>query len=303
MGNFDATASDGTDDELRFLDYKQSGSYSPKLSSGAEAGISLTDISASGTTATVTVSFTEKKYLTYFNDENLANAIISSIGKSAEDITITDLQSLSSLSIDGGICKQNYDLAGIEQLTGLKTLTLSNCGIDDITNLQNLTNLTSLTLTDNHITDISALSKLGNLKKLNLRGNYIDDYSPTSAYYDSLTTKDFSLADKDDAVFFVTNMMDSALGTAYLKLSDTRGTYLYYSLEKYDTATDELLSRKRGYVYASKSTKSKNVTIPATIFDDADTYVVLKVYENGTYRHLMSETIIDSVVFDISNLN
>lgn len=302
-GNWYANASDGTDDELRFLTYKTSGSYSPKLSSGSAAGISLSSISATGTTASFTVSFTDKKYLTYFNDENLANAVVSAIGKSESQITTADLQSLTSLSVYGGAYKQNFDLTGIEQLTGLKTLSLRNCGIEDITPLQSLTNLTSLTLTDNQITNISALSNLTNLKTLNLRGNYIDDYSPVSSYYSRLTTKDFSLTDKNDAVFFTPNLSDGTLGTAYLRLTNTRGTYLYYSLERYDEATDKLLSRKKGYVYASKSTASKEITVPDNIFYDTNSYVKLKVYENDTYRHLMSETIINSSALDLSNLN
>jgi len=198
---------------------------------------------------------------------------------------------------------QNYDLTGIEQLTGLRTLNLQDCGIDDISALQGLTNLTSLTLTDNHITDISPLSNLTNLKTLNLRGNYIDDYSPVSLYYNNLTTKDFSLTDKNDAVFYVPDLANGVLGTAYIRLTNTRGTYLYYSLEKYNSATDELLSRKRDSVYASKSSTSKSVIVPEKISDEANTYVKLRVYENDTYRHMMSETIIDGTALNLSSLN
>lgn len=303
VGNQYANASNGTDDELRYLAYKTSGSYSPKLSSGSTAGISLTSISAAGTTASFTVSFADKKYLTYFNDKNLSDAIVSAIGKSESQITDADLHALTSLNIYGGTYKQNYDLTGIEQLTGLKTLTLQNCGIDDITPLQNLTELTSLTLTNNHIADVSALSDLTNLKTLNLRGNYIDDYSPVSSYYDRLTTKDFSLTNKNDIVFFVPNLSDGVLGTAYLRLTDTRGTYIYYSLEKYDEATDKLLSRKRDDVSVSKTAKSKAVDVPDTISDDENSYVKLRVYENDTYRHLISETIINSSTINLSGLN
>lgn len=302
-GNCYATASDGTDDELRYLAQRTSGSYSPTLSTGESSGISISSISATGTTASFTVSFTDKKYLNYFKDENLANAVISAIGKDKSEITIADLQSLTSLSVFGGTNKQNYDLTGIEQLTGLRTLSLKNCYIDDISALQGLTNLTSLTLTDNHITDISALSNLIKLKTLYLRGNYIDDYSPVSSYYNNLTDKDFSLTDKNDAVFYVPDLSNGVLGTAYLRLTDTRGTYLYYSFEKYDSATDELLSRKRGTIYVSKSTTSKSVMVPESISDETDTYVKLKVYENDTYRHLMSETIIDSSALNLSILN
>jgi len=302
-GNVYADASDGTDDELRFLTRKQSGSYSPKLSSGSSSGISLSSISATGTTASFKVSFNDKKYLTYFKDENLANAIISAIGKSASQITDADLQALTSLSIEGDVSQQNYDLTGIEQLTGLQSLNLQWCGIDDISPLQGLTNLTSLTLNDNYITDISPLSNLINLKTLNLRGNLIDDYSPVSSYYNNLTSKDFSLTDKNDAVFYVPNISNGVLGTAYIRLSNTRGSTLHYSLEKYDADTDELLCRKKDYVYASKSSLSEPVFVPETIYDDEDTYVKLKVYENDTYRHMMSETIIDGIALNLNVLN
>ena len=192
FGNESASASNGTDDELRVLTAQTSGSYSPKLSSGSDSGIWLDSISTQGDTASFTVSFEDKKYLNHFKDKNLADAIVSAIGKVESEITDADLQALTSLSIIGSSNQQNYDLTGMEALTGLKTLSLRECRIDDISSLAGLTHLTSLTLTDNHITDISALSNLTNLKTLNLRGNYIDDYSPVSEYFDNLTTKDFS---------------------------------------------------------------------------------------------------------------
>lgn len=302
-GNWYANASDGTDDELKYLTYKTSGSYSPRLSNNSTSGISLSSISATGTTASVKVSFTDKLYMNYFKDENLARAIADEIGKSESAVTDADLQGLTRLSIYGGYDEQNYDLTGIEHLTGLTNLSLTNCGIDDISQLESLTNLTSLNLTDNHISDISALQNLTNLKTLRLRGNYIDDYSPVSAFYDNLTSKDFSLEDKNDAVFFVPTISNGNIGDAVVRLSNTRGTSLYYSLEKYDAHTDELLSRKRGYASASSSLTQQTITVPDTICDTEDTYVVLKIYENDTYRHLMSETIIDSALLNLDSLN
>lgn len=44
-------------------------------------------------------------------------------------------------------------------------------------------------------------------------------------------------------------------------------------------------------------------TIPDKICDDENTYVKLKIYENSTYRHLMSETIVDSAAIDLTSLN
>lgn len=303
-GNWYADVSDGTDDELRFLQRKTSGSYSPALSSGSTSGITISSISASGgTTANFSVTFTDKKYLTYFKDKNLADAVISAIGKSESSITDSDLQGLTNLSIYGSNYNQNYDLTGLEQLTGLTTLSLRNCKIDNISSLSNLTHLTSLTLTDNHITDISPLSNLTGLKKLYLRGNYIDDYSPVSSYYNNLTGKDFSLSDKNDAIFYISEFTDGKPDEIYLRLSNTRGSYLYYIIEKYSATTDKLLSRKKGSVYASTYSSSKAVSIPESFIDDENTYIKLKVYESNTYRHLMSETIIDHSTLDLSTLN
>lgn len=299
-GNQYAITSDGKNDELRFIQQKTSGTYIPTLSSGVTSGIYLSSISASGgETANFNITFTNNKYMKYFNDKNLADAVASAIGKSEAYITDSDLQGLTSLSIYGGNDKQNYDLTGLEQLTGLKTLSLRNCKIDNITALSNLTDLTSLALTDNHITDISPLSNLSGLKKIYLRGNYIDDYSPVSSYYDNVTGKDFSLSDKNDAVFYITDFADGKVDTIYLRLSNTSGNYLYYIMEKYDAATDKLLSRKK----SSTSSNSKVVTVPESFIDDENTYIKLKVYENDTYRHLMSETIIDHSILDLSTLN
>ena len=104
-------------------------------------------------------------------------------------------------------------------------------------------------------------------------------------------------------MFFVPNLSNGVLGTAYMRLTNTRGTYLYYSLEKYDATTDKLLSRKKGSAYVSRTVTSRAVDVPDTISDDADSYVKLKVYENDTYRHLMSETIINSSTLNLSGLN
>ena len=79
--------------------------------------------------------------------------------------------------------------------------------------------------------------------------------------------------------------------------------WLIYSLEKYDAATGQLLSRKRDSTFVSKTTPSQAIDVPDTIWDDEDTYVVLKIYENETYRHVMSETIVDSFILDLSGLD
>lgn len=303
IGNNNAASSNGTDDELRLLGSKAAGSYSPTLSNGSASGITISSISASGNTASFTVSFVNKMHLKYFRDKNLADAICTAIGKSEGDITDSDLQALASLSVSG-YGKQSFDLSGIEHLTGLKTLSLINCEIDDISYLKDLTKLTSLNLNNNAISDISALSSLTGLKTLRLRGNYIDDYSPVASYYAKLTTKDFSLEDKNDAVFFVPNVSNGIIGDCVLKYSNTKPSCVYYIAEMRDKNTDEILTKQRGKVdtYYSGS-GSKILQIPEKIKDSNDTYVVLRTYENDTYRHVMSETKIDGSEFDLSVFN
>ena len=72
----------------------------------------------------------------------------------------------------------NLKPGDFDGLTGLKTLTLHNNRISDITPLQNLTQLTTLHLYDNLISDISPLAGLPNLTVLMLFSNAISDISP-----------------------------------------------------------------------------------------------------------------------------
>lgn len=62
----------------------------------------------------------------------------------------------------------------------LRELSLSSCGIKDISALRELKNLEYLDLTANRITDISPLSGLEGLKELRLEGNEISDARPLS---------------------------------------------------------------------------------------------------------------------------
>ena len=70
------------------------------------------------------------------------------------------------------------DLSGIQNLTGLKSLSLNNRGISDINLLKSLTNLTVLNLHTNWITDLSALAGMTKLTSLFLSENPISDISP-----------------------------------------------------------------------------------------------------------------------------
>ncbi len=301
-GNAHASTYDSTDDELTYLTDKRAGAFYPTLSDGDDAGISISVVSMNDNALAFKVRLDDTVYLKYFKDKNLADAVCAAAGKNESDITDTDLQSLEELTVSGKY-KQPVDLSGIEHLTGLKTLNLSNCGIDDISPLRSLTSLTHLTLNDNCIKNISALSGLTNLKTLKLRGNYIDDYSAVSQYYENLSVKDFSLSDKSDAVFFVYDIEADGTGECVLKCSAEVPEYVYYTIEVKDKNSGKVLTRKRDKIYTKAEQTDMSVTINEKLRGNENTYTVLQTFENNTYRHVMSENKICGFKIDLSAFN
>lgn len=70
------------------------------------------------------------------------------------------------------------DLEAIAGFSDLTTLSLKNCGLEDLDFLKDLTGLMSLTLSDNSIKDISDLAGLRDLKTLYLDNNPVEDLGP-----------------------------------------------------------------------------------------------------------------------------
>lgn len=83
-------------------------------------------------------------------------------------------KNLSQLSIDGF---QIMDLTPVGDLD-LKSLSITNSSITNITALSKLTSLESLDLSNNPIEDIHVLAGLDNLKTLNLSYTYVRDITP-----------------------------------------------------------------------------------------------------------------------------
>ncbi|MDQ0092074.1 Leucine-rich repeat (LRR) protein [Paenibacillus anaericanus] len=110
----------------------------------------------------------------------------------------------------------------LSQLSQLRDLILSNNQIEDITPLTSLTGLRTAELNKNRITDIGALSNLKNLYTLYLSGNLITDFTPTAAYYNNLSNKDFSLEDlneeEDIVISFPDPYFEQAVRTKIQKL-------------------------------------------------------------------------------------
>ena len=97
--------------------------------------------------------------------------------KPYEQISEVELRELTRLNI-GYFSKNLTSLEGIEVLTGLNYINITNTNIKDLTPLKQLTKLEYLYLSGNKITDISPLADLSNLKRLKLSRNQINDLTP-----------------------------------------------------------------------------------------------------------------------------
>ena len=73
-----------------------------------------------------------------------------------------------------------HDLSGIQNLTGLTDLSLSNRGLSDISPLAGLTEMINLNLHTNWITDISPLRDMTKLVRLRISENPLTDISALS---------------------------------------------------------------------------------------------------------------------------
>lgn len=103
-----------------------------------------------------------------YKDKNLEKAIRSSTGITEGDIFKCDLDLVS-------------------------TLVVSGIGITDLEGLQYVSNLIHLDLSNNRITDVTPLRPLTKLTNLYLKGNQIADYSPLAAVYNQLKLRDFNM--------------------------------------------------------------------------------------------------------------
>ena len=140
-------------------------------------------------------------------DPLLSDAIRSALGKPEGDITLGDMQSLTSLRSNHEYYSDPAieDLSGLQYATNLTTLDLSGNHIADISQLAALTKLTTLELSENDISDLRPLGGLANLDYLDLSDNQYSVVDPSAglqigplASLTSLTTLWLSYADVVD---------------------------------------------------------------------------------------------------------
>lgn len=85
-----------------------------------------------------------------------------------------------SFDLSGRILSEQ-DQQEIASLSGLTTLSLSNCGISDLRFLAGLSGLRTLYLPDNRINDLTPLTGLGELRTVYLDRNPLTDLTPLTA--------------------------------------------------------------------------------------------------------------------------
>jgi len=92
-----------------------------------------------------------------FNDAALEGHVRTLIGKPTGDVLDTDVNAITSLTIDGlGIS----DLTGLEFFTGLGQLTMDDNNVSDLTPIGGLTGIFTLHIRNNPITDLSPITTL-----------------------------------------------------------------------------------------------------------------------------------------------
>ena len=131
-----------------------------------------------------------KRALQLESTEVLRNEYLQEIKKlDARNLGITSISGLEDLtSLKYLYLSENEikDIGPISSLTNLRYLYLSGNVIEDISPIQNLNGLRVLFLRDNQIKDITPISSLENIGVIYLRNNSIEDISPL-VENDSLT--------------------------------------------------------------------------------------------------------------------
>lgn len=110
-----------------------------------------------------------------FNSPNLEKAVREQLNILAGNITSSDMEKITSLTISSSNIN---DLKGLEYCINLKSLNLPECNIADISRLKNLRNLENVNLDNNKISDLTPLNNIYSIKSLSLNDNCILDIKP-----------------------------------------------------------------------------------------------------------------------------
>ncbi len=110
-----------------------------------------------------------------FQDENLKERILRSLGLEGEEVTAAQMETLTAFD---GTRGRIASLEGLEHAVNLEHLRLRDNHLTDISPLAGLTALRHLDLRGNRVEDISVLANMDRLEVLGLRDNLVSDLSP-----------------------------------------------------------------------------------------------------------------------------
>jgi Leucine-rich repeat (LRR) protein len=112
-----------------------------------------------------------------FPDKNLETIIRKSINKQNSNIYTSDVEKIIKLDNKHMDIEPINDISGIDKLTNLKELSLTDNKITNLEPLRNMTNLEELSLSNNKIANLEPLKNITNLTTLNLDTNELTDIS------------------------------------------------------------------------------------------------------------------------------
>lgn len=120
----------------------------------------------------------DKNQIVNIPDKNVREVLLKELGLKEEDnITISQLETITKLSLYSSNNIKIVDLTGLEYCKNLIELTCSWSSVSDLTPLKKLVKLEKIVLNGNKISDISVLKNLVNLKNLYIDDNKINDIS------------------------------------------------------------------------------------------------------------------------------
>lgn len=114
--------------------------------------------------------YSDLVYLPYLESLHITDAADGQL------VNVKGLSYLTELYVENGLLNEQ-ELSAISQLTGLKRLAMSNCGISSIASLSHMNQLEYLDLSSNTIRNLSVISDMQELEELYLNNNVVTDLS------------------------------------------------------------------------------------------------------------------------------
>lgn len=115
-----------------------------------------------------------------FSNEEMEDEARADLGVDATyALRLTDLNNVERISLNA---PQNSDVSEVEFFPSIKDVTLSNCGLSDLTPLASLVEITKLSLSENQISDLAPLTNLVKLESLGLSFNTLTTITTLSQF-------------------------------------------------------------------------------------------------------------------------